>query len=66
MNAALVLHIFNSKGALWDRITGTEADLREQGVGFTTGYGQKTWTCELRRNNGVATCKGGVWTEVTP
>lgn len=64
MSGDLVMRVLNSQGDLWDRIYGSEADLREQGVGFTTAPRQKSWTCELYRvGQRIATCKRGVWRE---
>jgi hypothetical protein len=59
------MRVYNSKGDLWDRIAGTEADLREQGVGFTTAPRQKTWHCVLFKSGArVAKCKAGVWRDL--
>ena len=59
--------IYRANGDLWDRIEGKEVELREQGVGFTTGRGQMTWRCSLRKNGRhVADCKRGVWKDTTP
>jgi hypothetical protein len=56
------LRIYNAKGELWDCVKGTEAELREQGVGFTTAPRQKSWHCVLSKNGArVATCRAGVW-----
>jgi hypothetical protein len=63
---AWILHVFNRAGALWDRISGTEAELRNQGAGFTTAKGQKAWRCALSKNGvPVAECKRGVWRDVS-
>lgn len=61
------MSIFNRQRQLWDRIGGTEEELREQGVGFTTNRGQTAWTCHLYRNGVmVAVCRRGEWKDVAP
>lgn len=67
MSETHVLVVRNRQGELWDRITGSESDLRQQGVGFTTVRGQLAWTCYLwRAGTLVAKCKCGVWEGVKP
>lgn len=67
MTELWTMWIYNSRGDLWDRIEGSEVDLREQGVGFTTNKVQTTWRCSLRKSGRpVAECKRGVWKDVMP
>lgn len=61
------MSIYDRQKRLWDRIGGTEEELREQGIGFTTGRGQTVWTCNLDRNGKtVAVCRRGEWKDVAP
>lgn len=56
------MRITTGCGAHWDTIRGEESDLREQGIGFTTKIGQKSWVCVLSLNGTrVATCRLGTW-----
>jgi hypothetical protein len=57
--------IYDRQGRLWDRIGGTEEELREQGIGFTTNKGQTAWVCHLDLNGKtVAVCRRGEWKNV--
>lgn len=59
------MNIYDRQVRFWDRISGTEAELREQGAGFTTNRGQTAWVCHLDRNGvTVAVCRKGVWRDV--
>lgn len=58
----LMMSVRNGRGELMYRLEQNEAELREQGVGFTSQHGQLAWTCTLIRGTTiVATCKRGVW-----
>lgn len=59
------LHVYNRAGDLFNVSQGTEADLREEGVGLTTQRGQLSWVCALFKNGvRVAECRRGTWREV--
>jgi len=62
-----ILRVYDEAGALAERHTGPEEDVRKLGRSITSS--QKTWHCELRRRGDtavLATCERGKWAEVTP
>jgi hypothetical protein len=67
VSAHYTLSIYNRQGDLWDSVEGREKDLRTQGATVTSIRGQLAWSCTLRKDgHAVATCKRGVWKDVTP
>lgn len=61
----LKLIVMSGRGGFVDRVYGGEAELRGQGVGFTSRRGQLTWTCTLFEGGvAVAICRRGSWSDV--
>ena len=67
MSDLWTMWIYNGRGDFWDRVEGSDDNLRGQGVNITTLRGQMAWRCSLRKNGRhVAECRRGVWKDVTP